>query len=125
MVNLGNRLLRLAALATAALWTLAAPACNVPVFRYALERWEADPYDIIVFHREAFTAPQQALLETLEKAGRDGVANVSVSNVNVSVEMPRPLRAAVDRTGEPGLTLDGGEVSAKDQNRAARPGRDQ
>jgi hypothetical protein len=93
MVNLGDRLLRLAALATAALWTLAAPACNVPVCRYALERWEADPYDMIVFQREAFTAPQQALLETLEKAGRDGVANLSVSNVNVSVEMPRPLRA--------------------------------
>ena len=26
-------------------------ACNVPVFRYALEHWSADPYDVIVFHR--------------------------------------------------------------------------
>ena len=92
MVNLGDRLLRLAALATAALWTLAAPACNVPVSRYALERWEADPYEVIVFHREPFTTQQQALLERLEKAGRDGLANLSVSNVNVSAEMPQPLR---------------------------------
>ena len=82
-----------AALATAALWTLAAPACNVPVSRYALERWEADQYELIVFHREPFTTQQQALLERLEKAGRDGLANLSVSNVNVSAEMPESLRA--------------------------------
>jgi hypothetical protein len=92
MVNFGDKLLRLAALVTAALWTLAAPACNVPVSRYALERWEADPYDIIVFQREPLTPQQQALVERLAKAGRDNLANLSVSNVNVSVEMPQPLR---------------------------------
>jgi hypothetical protein len=92
MVNLGDRLLRLAALATAALWTLTAPACNVPVCRYALERWEADPYEVIVFQREPMTAQQQALVEKLAKAGRDDLANLSVSNVNDSVEMPQPLR---------------------------------
>ena len=92
MLNLGDRLLGLAALVTTALWTLAAPACNVPVSRYALERWEPDPYEVIVFRREPFSAEQQALLETLEKASRDGLANLSVSNVSVSVEMRQPLR---------------------------------
>jgi hypothetical protein len=92
MVNLGYRVLRLAALVTAALWTFAAPACNVPVSRYALERWEADPYEVIVFRREPFTAQQQALLETLEKASRDGLANLTVSNVNVGAEIKQPLR---------------------------------
>jgi hypothetical protein len=92
MVNFGDRLLRLAGFVTATLWVVAAPACNVPVSRYALERWEADPYEVIVFHREPFTSQQQALLETLEKAGRDGLANLSVSNVNVSAEMRQPLR---------------------------------
>jgi hypothetical protein len=103
MVNLGDRLFRLAALAIATLWTLAAPACNVPVCRYALERWEADPYEVIVFHREPFTAQQQALLATLEKAGRDGLANLSVSNVNVSAEMPQPLRTLWTARANPTL----------------------
>ena len=103
MVNLGNRLLRLAALVTAALWTLAAPACNVPVFRYALERWEADPYEVIVFQREPLTAEQQALLERLAKAGRDDLANLSVSRVNVSAEMPQPLRELWSAQANPTL----------------------
>jgi len=92
MIKLGDRFLRPAALATAALWTLAAPACNVPVCRYALERWEADPYEVVVFHREAFTLQQQALVERLAKAGRDDLANLSVSNINVSIEIPQQLR---------------------------------
>ncbi|MFK8113279.1 MAG: hypothetical protein AB8B91_13810 [Rubripirellula sp.] len=29
-----------------------AVACNVPVFRYALERWPADKYEVIVLHHE-------------------------------------------------------------------------
>ena len=103
MVNLGDRLLRLAALVTAALWTFAAPACNVPVCRYALERWEADPYDIIVFQREPLTVQQQALVERLAKAGRDDLANLSVSNVNVSAKMPQPLRELWTAQANPAL----------------------
>ena len=28
-----------------------AAACNVPVFRYALERWQNDLYHVVVFHK--------------------------------------------------------------------------
>jgi len=28
-----------------------AHACQVPVFRYALERWTPDPYEAFVIHR--------------------------------------------------------------------------
>ncbi len=93
MADLGDRFLRLAALVATALWAWAVPACNVPVSRYALERWEADPYELVVFRREPLTTQRQALLERLEKVGRDGLANLSVSNVNVSAEMPESLRA--------------------------------
>jgi hypothetical protein len=103
MVMLGDKLLRYAALVIAALWTLAAPACNVPVCRYALERWEADPYEIMVFHQEPYSIPQQALLERLEKAGRDELANLSVSNVTVSAEMPESLRALWTAQAKPTL----------------------
>ncbi len=30
----------------------AAVACNIPVFRYALERWQPDNCELILFHRE-------------------------------------------------------------------------
>jgi hypothetical protein len=103
MLNFDDRPLGLAAFVTATLWALVATACNVPVSRYALERWEADPYEITVFHRETLTAPQQALLETLEKAGRDGLANLSVSKANLSGEMPQPLRALWAAQGNPAL----------------------
>jgi hypothetical protein len=46
-----------------------------------------------VFHQEPYNTAQQALLEKLEKAGRDELANLSVSNVSVSAEMPESLRA--------------------------------
>ena len=38
-------LVALAGSATSATW-----ACNVPVFRYALERWQPDPYHLTIFH---------------------------------------------------------------------------
>ena len=40
-------------------------ACDVPVFRYALERWHADPYEVIVFHRGVLTAEDRTLVDGL------------------------------------------------------------
>ena len=60
-----------AALACVPLW-----ACSVPVFRYALERWQADPYELTLFHRGELLAEQKALLERLQSAGPGLVANV-------------------------------------------------
>jgi len=71
----------------------AAPACNVPVFRYALERWNPDSFVAVVFHRGPFTAEQQAVVETLEKLGAGGAANLTVAKVDVSQAMSPPFRA--------------------------------
>ena len=40
-------------------------ACNIPVFRYALERWEPDDIQIIVFHDQALTTEHQKPLTDL------------------------------------------------------------
>jgi hypothetical protein len=59
-------------------------ACNVPVFRYALERWHPDPYHVTLFHRGALTEAQRALVRPLEEASTGkGPANVSLRVVNV------------------------------------------
>lgn len=101
MFKIGSRFLRPAVIGAVALWTLAAIACNVPVFRYALERWEADPYEVLVFHRGPLSAEQQALLEQLEQAGRDRLANLAVSRVDLNAEVPPPLRAVLDAQDNP------------------------
>jgi len=60
-----------------------AQACNVPAFRYALERWPADPYQIIVYYQ---TAPQGKAFDLLQRgaAERDGTANYSLRRVDVT-----------------------------------------
>ena len=39
----------------AVLLVRAALACTTPVYRYALERWEAEDYEAAVYHREALS----------------------------------------------------------------------
>lgn len=65
---------------------LVAPACQVPVFRYALERWQADVFRLQVAHREALPADFLALLETTnsELTGTNPVANLSIETLDVS-----------------------------------------
>ena len=57
-------------------------ACNVPAFRYALERWPADSYQILVYYQ---TSPQGDAFEMLQKgaAGRGG-ANYSLRPVDTT-----------------------------------------
>lgn len=58
----------------------AASACSVPVFRYALEHWPADPFQATVFHRGTLTPEQKRLIEG------DALANLSVKTVNLDDE---------------------------------------
>src|SRR5262245_2848338 len=66
----------------------AATACNVPVFRYALERWRPDPYEVIIFHRGPSSAADKALGDRLEKAadGEPVPANVLPFLVDLNKE---------------------------------------
>jgi len=47
-----------------------ARACNVPVFRYALERWAPAPYEVLVFHRGPLSPDAQQIVADLRKRGR-------------------------------------------------------
>ena len=67
------------------LLAIVAEACSVPVFRYALERWQADPYEVFVFHRGPLTAPQQAQVDRLTREGEAGktFANVRLTTCDL------------------------------------------
>ncbi|MGI9469191.1 MAG: hypothetical protein ACR2OA_18880 [Rubripirellula sp.] len=77
---------------TALIWTLCtfaasvALACNVPVFRYALERWPADPYELVVLHEGKLRAEDIAAVDTLRQADMrsDTPANFNVRTIEIS-----------------------------------------
>jgi hypothetical protein len=73
------------ALGTGLLSPAAATACNVPVFRYALERWRPDPYRVTVFTRGKLTDSQQKLLDRLDPSSLSLPADVTPANVTLRV----------------------------------------
>jgi hypothetical protein len=66
----------------------------VPVFRYALERWTADNYQIIIFHDGKLTDEQQAVVDDLVSDADKQSANVVVHSFVVN---------AIDPQKDPGL----------------------
>ncbi|WP_417383834.1 hypothetical protein [Gimesia sp.] len=73
-------------LTTTVIW-----ACSVPVFRYALERWPADKYSAVLFHRGSLTPEQQQLISHFDQAGTiaQKSANVELKLVDLDAE-PAP-----------------------------------
>ena len=76
----------------------AAIACQVPVFRYALERWSADRYRIMVLHEEPLNESQSAALGRLRKAaetaeGVPGAVDVQLVSVAAKGKVPPALLA--------------------------------
>jgi hypothetical protein len=55
-----------------------ARACSVPVFRYALERWSPDDYEVVVYYRDGLTAGQQEIVDWLaeQASGARRAANL-------------------------------------------------
>jgi hypothetical protein len=61
-----------------------ARGCNVPVFRYALERWESDDYQVVVFCRGGLSGEEKSVVEGLEIEAKKAGANVEVRVVDVA-----------------------------------------
>ena len=69
------------------LWPSLGMACNVPVFRYALERWRASSYEVVVFYAGSFTEDEREMVDGLQEAGDTGkgLVNFSITTINVSL----------------------------------------
>src|SRR6476620_5620041 len=59
-------------------------ACNVPVFRFALERWRPDVYRVTVLHRGPLSEVQRELIRPLEEAQHKLQANIAVRILGVN-----------------------------------------
>jgi hypothetical protein len=101
-------LFRTCSAAVIALSATIAIACNVPVFRYALERWRPDLCQVIVFHSGDFSSQEEGQLQSLEKetAGNGGSANAEIIRSKVGSETDRSRKELWEtlRT-KPGITL--------------------
>jgi hypothetical protein len=73
--------------------------CNIPVFRYALERWASEPYEVLVVHRGPLDAQAEAALKEL----RSSPAKLGVERVDLG-EKPDPAIERM-RKGLPDLAL--------------------
>src|SRR5262245_1324091 len=71
-------------------------ACNVPVFRFALERWRPDPYRVTLVHRRELSDAQKEIIRPLEEAQDKGSANVMFRIVDASES---------DKLGDDGLLI--------------------
>jgi len=85
---------------TAALLAIcvAAPvlACNVPVFRYALERWNPDAYEVFVFLDGPATAEQRKLIAAMQEqvvGGEQQLDSFFIHEVDVTEPMDDRVRA--------------------------------
>ena len=78
-------------------------ACSTPVFRYALERWQPDNYEVVVLHRQPLTVAQNELLETLQRAvdNENSPANVTVRTIDLTQPLKERDQQLLDMTGPP------------------------
>ncbi len=60
-------------------------ACSVPVFRYALERWQSDNYAVVVFHKGALSDENRKLLASMapDPLISPQVANIELKTVDL------------------------------------------
>ena len=64
----------------------AAQACDIPVYQYAIQMWQRDPYHVYCFYRgpeEAAATPVNRYLERIAD-GTQGHANLIFTGVNVN-----------------------------------------
>ena len=72
-----------------------APACSVPVFRYAMERWPADAYGIFVFHRGSMSQADRDVVKWLQAAANSekSFANCVVETIDVAGPLDPEVKA--------------------------------
>ena len=74
--------------------------CSEPVFRYALERWQADPYSVVVFYKNKLTEKEQKVVDYYKKfAESNALILLSVVDLN-SKNLPKGAEELIKRCGE-------------------------
>ena len=88
-----------------AVFAARARACDVPVFRYALECWPASPYEVVVLHRGSLLAAEQEIVERLRHSAGEKVAhpNFKVRLSHLAGQNDASTEQLWDEAGRPEL----------------------
>ena len=78
-------------------------ACNVPVFRYALQRWQPDPHEALVLHRGPLDEQHVGLVQILEDVigDDDAPANLAVRTVDLDQLPDDDAQRLLEEAGAP------------------------
>jgi len=68
--------------------TESARACLIPVFRFGLETWPPNDYELIVFHRGPMSKEDALIIKNLKELKSSAHANFTVYTADVSGEVP-------------------------------------
>ncbi len=100
-----SRAVRLLVLAGLLLGAGRAAACNVPVFRFALDRWPPRDYDVVVFHKGPLAPDEGRAVDALagDSAGGTGRANLKLSVVDLGGDADEPMRELFAEQNDPVL----------------------
>lgn len=76
-------------------------ACDIPVFRFALQQWRPSSYRIVVFHEGVLSASDQTLVQSItdECTEGKGFANATIESADVKDELGADLKPLWDRHG--------------------------
>ncbi len=72
-------------------FTVGLHACSIPVFRYALEMWAPDTFEVLVFHRGPLSEKHSAILGKLKASDAESPANLNVETIDLSQEPPAEM----------------------------------
>ncbi|HOZ46825.1 MAG TPA: hypothetical protein PLO37_02735 [Candidatus Hydrogenedentes bacterium] len=87
MRNRANaRLVGWTILAGVVAFSFSAWPCSIPVFRWALERWEPDNYRLAVFYRGAIEPAQGEILEAIEARAADAEHPVNLQVIRIDLD---------------------------------------
>jgi len=100
--NRSTALIRILSFACAVALPIAAIACSVPVFRYALEHWRPDAYRVFVYHEQDVRDSDQRLLQWAELQNQAG-ANLQIKMIDLRETLAPVDQERWERLGKPVL----------------------
>ena len=80
-------------------------ACNVPVFRYALERWPADLYEVVILHEGPLDSAARARIDALRESKTEKPANFNIRSIDVAQGKGELFRKLWEQHGTSGQPL--------------------
>ena len=87
-------------------------ACETPVYRYAMYRWQPAPYEVYFFHEGTPSAQDQRVQELLTEFERGGASRANVAYIPVNITADPELASVPPDVKKAWVERDGKELPA-------------